>query len=218
MIKDTSRTSRIQLRNTRWFKYDRDKLWLVYTQIVPVIFEPPCINTYIMWTVWIPPPPPKKKRLQPWATVLHKKLPCLKTQNQVSVPKWLITKATISQNILIITHLQSHGNFYTRNTNTMIQYIYFCYIKYGNNDYPFKNLSHWHQNALLHWNGTMHVHYMAKTLLPAISITHNTTHIFQLCFSYFTHSHTHVRHTDLLPQSHSSYTQLSEITPSCTSS
>jgi hypothetical protein len=21
---------------------DRDKLWLVYTQIVPVIFEPPC--------------------------------------------------------------------------------------------------------------------------------------------------------------------------------
>ena len=32
---------------TRWFKYDRDKLWLVYTQIVPVIFEPPCIYTYI---------------------------------------------------------------------------------------------------------------------------------------------------------------------------
>jgi hypothetical protein len=30
-------------QNTRWFKYDRDKLWLVYTQIVPVIFEPPCI-------------------------------------------------------------------------------------------------------------------------------------------------------------------------------
>jgi hypothetical protein len=29
---------------TRWFKYDRDKLWLVYTQSVPVIFEPPCIN------------------------------------------------------------------------------------------------------------------------------------------------------------------------------
>jgi hypothetical protein len=27
---------------TRWFKYDRDKLWLVYTQSVPVIFEPPC--------------------------------------------------------------------------------------------------------------------------------------------------------------------------------
>jgi hypothetical protein len=31
-------------RSTRWFKYDRDKLWLVYTQIVPVIFEPPCIK------------------------------------------------------------------------------------------------------------------------------------------------------------------------------
>ena len=30
------------MSNTRWFKYDRDKLWLVYTQIVPVIFEPPC--------------------------------------------------------------------------------------------------------------------------------------------------------------------------------
>jgi hypothetical protein len=33
--------------NTRWFKYDRDKLWLVYTQIVPVIFEPPCIRRLI---------------------------------------------------------------------------------------------------------------------------------------------------------------------------
>jgi hypothetical protein len=32
--------------NTRWFKYDRDKLWFVYTQIVPVIFEPPCIYNY----------------------------------------------------------------------------------------------------------------------------------------------------------------------------
>jgi hypothetical protein len=31
------------LNCTIWFKYDRDKLWLVYTQIVPVIFEPPCI-------------------------------------------------------------------------------------------------------------------------------------------------------------------------------
>ena len=27
---------------TRWFKYDRDKLRVVYTQIVPVISEPPC--------------------------------------------------------------------------------------------------------------------------------------------------------------------------------
>jgi hypothetical protein len=33
--------------HTRWFKYDRDKLWLVYTQIVPVIFEPPCINNLL---------------------------------------------------------------------------------------------------------------------------------------------------------------------------
>ena len=31
-----------QNKSTRWFKYDRDKLWLVYTQSVPVIFEPPC--------------------------------------------------------------------------------------------------------------------------------------------------------------------------------
>ena len=30
------------LTYTRWFKYDRDKFLLVYTQIVPVIFEPPC--------------------------------------------------------------------------------------------------------------------------------------------------------------------------------
>jgi hypothetical protein len=29
------------------FKYDQDKLWLVYTQIVPVIFEPPCIFLYL---------------------------------------------------------------------------------------------------------------------------------------------------------------------------
>jgi hypothetical protein len=29
-------------RCTRRFKYDRDKLWLVYIQSVPVIFEPPC--------------------------------------------------------------------------------------------------------------------------------------------------------------------------------
>ena len=36
--------------NTRWFKYDRDKLWLVYTQIVPVIFEPPCtINSLCLY-------------------------------------------------------------------------------------------------------------------------------------------------------------------------
>ena len=29
-----------------WFKYDRDKLWLFYTQSVPVIFEPPCISHF----------------------------------------------------------------------------------------------------------------------------------------------------------------------------
>jgi hypothetical protein len=32
---------------TRWFNYDRDKLWLVYTRIVPVIFEPPYSFTLI---------------------------------------------------------------------------------------------------------------------------------------------------------------------------
>jgi hypothetical protein len=32
---------------TRWFKYDRDKLWLVYTQTVPVIFEPPCTSNFL---------------------------------------------------------------------------------------------------------------------------------------------------------------------------
>jgi hypothetical protein len=38
-----SNTLRGLFLSTRWFKYDRDKLWLVYTQIFPVIFEPPCI-------------------------------------------------------------------------------------------------------------------------------------------------------------------------------
>ena len=33
--------------STRWFKYNRDKLWLVYKQSVPVIFEPPCT-----WSHW----------------------------------------------------------------------------------------------------------------------------------------------------------------------
>ena len=37
--------------NTRRFKYDRDKLWLVYIQIVPVIFEPPCTQEWFNWTV-----------------------------------------------------------------------------------------------------------------------------------------------------------------------
>jgi hypothetical protein len=30
------------LFNAGWFKYDRDKLWHVYTQSIQVIFEPPC--------------------------------------------------------------------------------------------------------------------------------------------------------------------------------
>jgi hypothetical protein len=37
------------LNHTRWFKYDRDKLWLVYTQIVPVIFEPPFTSSTLLF-------------------------------------------------------------------------------------------------------------------------------------------------------------------------
>jgi hypothetical protein len=46
----------VTLECTRWFKYDRDKLWLVYTQIVPVIFEPPCIMivaVFLLYLVYI---------------------------------------------------------------------------------------------------------------------------------------------------------------------
>ena len=32
----------VTYQSTRWFKYDRDCNRLVYTQIVPVIFELPC--------------------------------------------------------------------------------------------------------------------------------------------------------------------------------
>jgi hypothetical protein len=39
--------------HTRWFKYDRDKLWLVYTQIVPVIFEPPCMCVCVCVYIYI---------------------------------------------------------------------------------------------------------------------------------------------------------------------
>ena len=39
--------------STRWFKYDWDKLWLVYTQIVPVIFEPPCIIIIIPYLLTV---------------------------------------------------------------------------------------------------------------------------------------------------------------------
>jgi hypothetical protein len=35
-----------RVKSTRWFKYDRDKLWLVDTQIVPVIFETPCTSSF----------------------------------------------------------------------------------------------------------------------------------------------------------------------------
>jgi hypothetical protein len=31
--------------NTRWFKYDRDDVCVSKSQLVPVIFEPPCIKT-----------------------------------------------------------------------------------------------------------------------------------------------------------------------------
>ena len=42
--------------NARWFKYDRDKLWLVYTQSIQVLFEPLCN---------IIPPPAPTARLGP---------------------------------------------------------------------------------------------------------------------------------------------------------
>ena len=45
-ILKSERRYRSSSRNTRWFKYDWDKLWLVYIQIVPVIFEPPCIKMH----------------------------------------------------------------------------------------------------------------------------------------------------------------------------
>ena len=41
-LKRLSSLSSLLLYNTRLFKYDRDKLWLVYTQTVPVILEPTC--------------------------------------------------------------------------------------------------------------------------------------------------------------------------------
>ena len=50
---NSSPTSKVS-SYTRWFKYDRDKLWLVYTQIVPVIFEPPCIILSITITPLVP--------------------------------------------------------------------------------------------------------------------------------------------------------------------
>jgi hypothetical protein len=44
MTELVNETSKNNEKYTRWFKYDRDKLWLVYTKIVPVIFEPPFMN------------------------------------------------------------------------------------------------------------------------------------------------------------------------------
>ena len=61
MPKYEIRGSRDSITNTvtcydiRWFKYDRDKLWLVYTQSFPVIFEPPCIYVLIFSRYLMPP-------------------------------------------------------------------------------------------------------------------------------------------------------------------
>ena len=42
--------------DTRWFKYDWDCNRLVYTQIVPVVFEPPCIcHTGLLCVQWKTP-------------------------------------------------------------------------------------------------------------------------------------------------------------------
>jgi hypothetical protein len=43
----------ISIPTTRWFKYDRDKLWLISTQSVPIIFEPPCIYVYVYIYMYI---------------------------------------------------------------------------------------------------------------------------------------------------------------------
>jgi hypothetical protein len=42
----------VQVQSTRWFKYDRDWLYVNKSQFVPVIFEPPCIK-FIIITVTI---------------------------------------------------------------------------------------------------------------------------------------------------------------------
>jgi hypothetical protein len=52
-ILKSERRYRSSSRNTRWFIYDRDKLWLVHTQIVPVIFEPPCIFAPLSYAVQV---------------------------------------------------------------------------------------------------------------------------------------------------------------------
>jgi hypothetical protein len=45
----------LYVANTRWFKYDRDKLGLVDTHSVPIIFEPPCIwnQKHLPWSLWL---------------------------------------------------------------------------------------------------------------------------------------------------------------------
>jgi hypothetical protein len=44
---------------TRWFKYDRDDLCVNKSQVVLVIFEPPCISDLcphtkqVCWKIWL---------------------------------------------------------------------------------------------------------------------------------------------------------------------
>ena len=44
----------ISLKNTRWFKYDRDDLCVTKSQFVPVIFEPPFTSSprVVLFGVW----------------------------------------------------------------------------------------------------------------------------------------------------------------------
>ena len=65
-----------KLTITRWFKYNRDKLWLVYIQIVPVIFKPPCtiakigkINKFLLGCLHFAPITFQMKLVQTWRTV-----------------------------------------------------------------------------------------------------------------------------------------------------
>jgi hypothetical protein len=72
--------SRTRIDYTRWFKYDRNKLWLVYTQIVPVIFEPPCICFYSV-LFWRPGKASAVIHLMSWdmkTCILADKFQCLR--------------------------------------------------------------------------------------------------------------------------------------------
>ena len=74
--------SQVKLSNTRWFKYDRDKLWLIYTQIVPVIFEPPYISVSLRqgWA---------KPYLLSCMDIFHKKLnECILFRNRMGFVLW----------------------------------------------------------------------------------------------------------------------------------